>query len=378
MYAACNRMQLRRDDLELTGKILGLMEAVLKTAEENMDTVITYYTYGQPAQPGTYGHYLMLLFELFVRDYIRFQAAYQNINRSPMGAATGIGTQFPLDPEYTAELLGFDSVIGHSLDAISGADCLLETECAMAVMSTNLSKAAQDFMFWSSYECRFMDGDSSICSSSSIMPQKKNQICNEMVRIRSGHAIGILADSLALVRNTSLFPNNESNTDIFLIFENGLRETLCSLGLLQVVIENTVIRKREAYAYTGNNFTGASTMAEYLAQEYQVPFTQTHHIVGGMIRRLMDADKMDIRYLTGKMMEEVSREVLGHAILMTDRQVQEMLDPVFCLNCKVTGGTPKSEDMAEIIRRGRETLKRLADWHDSCVQKLEEAKRRVS
>ena len=174
MNCACNRMQVRRELWTVMQMMNEVMETMANIARDNLETVITFYTFGQPAQPGTLAHYLMLAFDLMARSYQRLMADYRNTNRSPMGAAAGIGTGFPLDRQYVSDLLGFDSVIAHSIDAISSPDFILEVEADMAILMSTLSKMAQDLYFWCSYEYKLLDCNDSISGGSSIMPQKKN------------------------------------------------------------------------------------------------------------------------------------------------------------------------------------------------------------
>lgn len=362
MCCACNRMQVRREIWNIAERMNEVMDPLLDLAENSLDTVITFYTFGQPAQPGTLAHYLVMVFDLMSRDYKRFQAAYQNTNRSPMGAAAGIGTGYQLNREYICELLGFDTVLEHTLDAISSPDYLLETEAAAAIMMSSLSKLAQDLFFWASYEYQLLDCNFSIATSSSIMPQKKNPTCFEHMRAQTGRAVGMLSEALAMTRNTSLFPNIESTVDVFGSFGSSMAEVNKALGLLRIGLENSTVRKDASYRYTQNNFTGATTMAEYLAQKFGLPFTKTHHIVNKMIHRLMEQGTMESRLLTGDLMKEISEQVLGTPILMADEDVRSMMDPMFCLNTKVTGGTPKPEDTLKMIEKNRKILKEQKQW----------------
>ncbi len=373
MMCACNRMQIRRELTELMEEMNGLRELLLDLAEEHTETVITYYTYGQPAQPGTYGHYLLLVSELLSRDYTRLQAAYRNTNRSPMGAAAGIGTGYPLDLPCCAKLLGFDSVVEHSIDAVASTDYLLEAEAAITIMMSNMSKVAQDFFFWASYEYRLLDCNASIVSGSSIMPQKKNPELFEHMRAQTARAMGMFSDALEMSRNTTLFPNMESILDMFSDFGIWMKEVKKVLGLLKEGLKNTKIRKKESYEYTHNNFTGASSMAEYLARKYQVPFTETHEIIHDMLSQLMENDTLEVQYMTGELMKEVSEKILGRALVMTDEEVRQMLDPMFCLNEKVTGGTPKPEDTKQLISGNRKMLEEQKQWLEKCKEQINRA-----
>ena len=126
MYFSMYRMSLRDAVIELFDEILNSLKILEELANKNLSTVIPYYTYGQPSQPGTWAHYLMTIHNAFEADLERLQEAYRRINCCPMGAAAGIGTSFNLNKERIAELLGFDSVIENTCFANSAEDYFLE------------------------------------------------------------------------------------------------------------------------------------------------------------------------------------------------------------------------------------------------------------
>ena len=369
----CNRMQVRRELLRILEMLEQVMAQMLSMADRHLDSVITYYTFGQPAQPGTFAHYLLLCFDILTRDCRRLQAAYATTNRSPMGSAAGIGTGYPLAPTLTAELLGFDGIIENTADAVAANDFFLEAQGAMAILISSLSKMAQDFLFWCSYEYGILDPDRSISTGSSIMPQKKNPAVFERMRACSAHAIGLFSDTLALSQNTTMFPNIDSTNELIYPFAPAMAAASKAIGLLQAGLENITLRKERSYEYTRNNFTGATTMAEVLSQTYHVPFTETHHIIHGMIVRLMENGTMEAKYLTGELMAEISEQVLGKPLVMTDEEVQRMVDPMYCLNHKVTGGTPKPADTEYMLRQRCQMLEQQKSWLANVKDKLRHA-----
>lgn len=377
MMFTTGRMQIRRQLLDFMGNVHALMETLLLTAKANTDTVITYFTYGQPSQPGTYGHYLMLMFGHLSRDWVRLQAAYKNCNRSPMGAAAGIGTCFNVDKRYIAGLLGFDSTIEHSLEAVSAVDFLLEAESAMEILMLNIGKMAQDLYGWASYEYGVLDCDSSITSGSSIMPQKKNPELIEHIRAQSGKAFGVFADACMLMHNTSLFPNIEAITDIFYDYALWIREAEKAVSLLREGLAHSRIRNKRSYAYTENSFTGAGFMAEMLARKYGIPFTLTHHIVHDMIIELAEKQTLSPAYMTGALMKKTSEKILGKPLLLSDDEVRSLLDPETCLNHIATGGSPRPADTLALIAEGERILDSQRQWRDERRKQIAEAYARI-
>lgn len=120
------RMGIRDSMLAVYERLLALIRRLLALAEENQGRIITGYTHCMPAQPITLDHYFLAIAEALVRDMDRLLSAYQNLNRSPLGACAMAGTSFPINREYTAQLLGFDGIITNTLDAVATRDYLLE------------------------------------------------------------------------------------------------------------------------------------------------------------------------------------------------------------------------------------------------------------
>lgn len=127
---------------------------------------------------------------------------------------------------------------------------------------------------------------------------------------------------------------------------------MCNIGLLSLNIEQSHINKETALSRTRDGFTAATAMAEQLTKETGLPFTQTHHVVGGMIRTLMEKDALAVTNMTPELLLAQSQKHLGVAIQRSKEQIQEMLDPLHSLTCKVTGGTPKPADTQSMLEKG--------------------------
>ncbi|WNC12309.1 argininosuccinate lyase [Brevibacillus brevis] len=377
MLGAVYRMETRRALWQVMEHLLSLKRTLLKKAEENLDTVITFYTFGQPAQPGTIAHYYLMLFDALSRDFTRLKAAYLNTNRSPMGAAAGIGTSYPLDRQFVCDLLGFDSVIENSMDSIGSTDYLLEIEMALSLLMSNISKAASDHFFWATDECRTLECGFEVSDGSSIMPQKKNPVALELIRSKSAHCAGVLMDGLMANRNTSMFPNYDS-LEARSTFWNGISEATRVLAIFEDVLNYSEVRKEQSYERTKNNFTSAATMAEILSQKYDIPFEDSHHVIGGMIRRLMNQGSLDVKNMTGALLSEVAKETMGIEIMMTDEEVASMMDPLYCLQGKVTGGTPKPADSQKMLTKNRSVLEEETKWLAAAKQQVNSAYERIN
>jgi argininosuccinate lyase len=123
--ATAVRITLRNDMIDLAQRLLNFESSLIGLARKYIRSVFLGYTHLQPAQPISFGHYVMSNCFPFIRNSERLLQAYDRVNRSPMGAAALAGTSFPLDRTLIARLLGFDGTVEMSLDAIGGRDFAL-------------------------------------------------------------------------------------------------------------------------------------------------------------------------------------------------------------------------------------------------------------
>lgn len=372
IYFTLYRMSVREALWLIMDDLLETQRLLERKIEENLDTVIPYYTYGQPAQPGTWGHYLMTVHECFGNDLKRMKAAYENVNRSPMGAAAGIGTAFNLNKYRMAELLGFDSVIENTQFGNASVDYFLETEAAFAIMNSTLGRVGGDLMFFATSECKILNCDMSICGGSSIMPQKKNAEIAEIFRSQATLFPGYMMSSLMSAGGISLFPSRETYHFFFKFWEHT-EALLTGLRLLRLILERSEINKEIALSRARDGFTAATAMAEELTMEVGEPFVKTHHVVGGMIHKLMDEGQLKVENMTGALMREASIKALGFEVIKSDEEIARMMDPLSSLEAKITGGTPKPADTAELLKAGRAIRIQNESWLAAAKKHVERA-----
>src|SRR5581483_3093304 len=230
------RMTARREILNLARALGELRQAILNIAADHVATVMPAHTHTQPAQPTTLAHYLLAAAEFLHRDLERVQAAFARVNCSPMGAAAITTSGFPIDRQATARLLGFDGLAENSYGAIASIDYITETAGAVAVAMVNLGKLVQDLLLWSTREFGYLRLADAFVQTSSIMPQKRNPVALEHVRILASRALGEAQAVLTCAHNTPFGDVNDSEDDlqplIFTMFADSRRALRLLSGAL--------------------------------------------------------------------------------------------------------------------------------------------------
>ncbi|MGX4593828.1 argininosuccinate lyase [Leuconostoc sp. JNUCC 76] len=258
-----------------------LQEELLTLATTHAGTIMSGYTHLQHAQPITYGHYLLAYFEMFQRDYERFEFNQKHTDILPLGAAALAGTTFPIDREFVASELGFDSIYHNSLDAVSDRDFALEFLSNAAILMMHLSRMAEELILWSTYEFNYIELSDDFSTGSSIMPQKKNADFAELVRGKTGRSYGALMGLLTTMKSLPLAYNKDMQEDKEQVFDI-MDTVLASVKVFTGMLSGLTVHEERMLATTQDDFSNATELADYLATK-GVPFREAHAIVGQLV-----------------------------------------------------------------------------------------------
>ena len=276
------RLYLRDRIDGLLEDLARLLAALVDLAEREADTVLPGFTHLQAAQPISFGHHMLAWFEMLLRDRERLQDCRKRVDSLPLGAGALAGTTFPIDRDFTAELLGFSRICENSLDAVADRDFAIEFCAGAALMMVHFSRMAEELVLWSSQQFGFVELDDAFCTGSSMMPQKKNPDVPELVRGKSGRVVGHLMALLTLMKSQPLAYNKDNQEDKEPLFDtiDTLAGSLRAFGDLIPTLRVRRERMREA-ARAG--FTTATDFADYLVR-LGVPFRDAHAVVGAAVR----------------------------------------------------------------------------------------------
>lgn len=330
-----------RDEIDLIlAEITRLQKGLLEQAERESGTIMPGFTHLQTAQPVTFGHHLLAWFEMLSRDYERLVDCRKRANRMPLGSAALAGTTYPIDREYTAQLLGFDAVGGNSLDGVSDRDFAIEFCAAASIAMMHLSRFSEELVLWTSAQFQFIDLPDRFCTGSSIMPQKKNPDVPELVRGKSGRVFGALMGLLTLMKGQPLAYNKDNQEDKEPLFDaaDTLRDSLRAFADMIPAIKPKHAIMREA-ALRG--FSTATDLADYLVRR-GLPFRDCHEIVGHAVKYGVD---------TGKDLAEMSLEELRQFSDQIEQDVFAVLTLEGSVNARNhVGGTAPAQVKAAVVR----------------------------
>jgi argininosuccinate lyase len=266
----------------LMGALAELVEALAGQALRHATQPMPGYTHLQRAQPVTVGHHLLAHAEPLLRDAERLRHAYAAADRMPLGSGALAGSTLAVPRELVAKELGFAALTENTIDAVSDRDFGLDLVYACASIAIHLSRLGEDVVLWASSEFGFVRLPDRVATGSSLMPQKKNPDIAELIRGRSGRAIGSLTALATVLKGLPLAYDRDLQEDkvaIFAAVDNAL-DCLEAARLLVENLEFDASRLAEALEDDG---LYATDSAERLVSE-GVSFREAHHRVASQVR----------------------------------------------------------------------------------------------
>lgn len=335
-----------------------LIAALLIKAEAEAKTLIVAYTHGQPAQPSTFGHYLAAMIEVLLRDMARLNAAAENLEHCPMGAAAITTSGFPIDRQRMADLLGFEGPLLNSYGCIASVDYITGLYSAIKLVFVHLGRVIQDLGTWSSFEVGQLYVPNSLVQISSIMPQKRNPVPIEHMRHLASVTMGRCDMVVNTMHNTPFTDMNDSEGEVqqsgYAAFESGSRvlELLTSFLPACSINQDNVKRNTDAACIT------ITELADTLVRDENLSFRQAHEIAAQTARAVIAAGKpLSSGYsdCCAAFQTETGRD-----IMMTEPQFATVTSAENFVAVRNIPGGPAPEALSAAIESYRSSLSALS------------------
>jgi argininosuccinate lyase len=346
--ATCIRMRLRHELLDRMAAILELRRVLIERAGEATETIMPGFTHLQHAQPTTLAHHLLAYEEAFGRDFERFGECFARVNRSPLGAAAFASTGYPIDRDFTAAALGFDGLAVNTMDAVAARDFALEAMNACSLLMSTVSRICEELVVWSSAFVRFVELDDAYCSTSSIMPQKKNPDTAEIMRAKAATVTGACMAAYTCMKGLPMSYNRDLQ-ELTPHLGRAVGETGAALELLAGMIASARFDAERMREESAKGYTTATEVADMMVREFDLAFRTAHAIVGRAVRK----GTLDLETL-----EEAAGEMASLSLKergLTEDRIKSALDPEYGVSVRTAPGGPApaatKKSIAERSRR---------------------------
>ena len=332
--------------LSLAILLTELTETILKKADEYIDDPAPGFTHIQHAQPISFGHEIAKHSHAFTRDVSRINDWYHRASVSSLGAGALSGSSLPLDPEFTAKSLGFESTFENSIDAVSDRDYVAEALFITSLIGIHLSRIGEEWTLLGSTEFAWAKISDQYSTGSSIMPQKKNPDMAELARGKSARLIGNLMSVLAMLKGLPFAYNRDLQEDKEPFFDS-LDTLFLVIPAVSGMIATTEFDREKMKLSAPTGFSLATEIADYLVRK-NVPFSEAHEAAGKCVSM---CEKLNID------LHELSDEQFSSVHASLDASIREVLTVEGAIASRTTsGGTAPSEVRKQISAAIKKTM----------------------
>jgi argininosuccinate lyase len=334
------RLYARRSLTSIALRLHELRGALAELATDAGDAYLPGYTHLQHAQPVLLAHHLLAHGWALGRDVDRLLATRQRADVCPLGAGALAGSSLPLDPEFTAEVLGFEAAFENSLDAVSDRDFVAETLFDLALVGVHLSRLGEEVVLWSTEEFGFLRLHDAYSTGSSMLPQKKNPDIAELARGKTGRLVGNLTGLLVTLKGLPLAYNRDLQEDKEPLFDS-VDQVLLAIAALQGLLTSSDFDIQRMQKAADVPAGAATDLAEHLVAN-GMPFRDAHVVVGGLVR-----DAIERRVPLADLVE--AHPDLGE-------EAAALLDPGVAVSRRTTRGGAGPVAVAAQLARYKEDL----------------------
>jgi argininosuccinate lyase len=349
------RRTVFRDHVHRLLAALGAVRAtLLDLAGQHVRTVMPGYTHGQHAQPTTFAHWATLFEEVYARDTARLISFHARLNRSPAGAAIMTGSDFPLNRHRAAALLGFDSPLSHTMDAILSHDLEMEYAGVLAVLAQNVARLADDLFLWSTMEFAMVELPDRYCGTSSIMPQKKNPDGLEDMKSVAAQSLGVVMTVMAAEKGPTGFPIMERRNSQAILWDLG-RNLGIRLESLAPLLRDLDVRRERMKELAGANWAQVTDLAAALVRHSAIDWRTAHQIVGVFVRQCVAAKIRPVDARSSHL--DAAARALGHDAPGLSAEIfADAMDPAAFVERRRLYGGPAPDAITREIGSARQVL----------------------
>ena len=332
---------------EIIKMINQLQKVIIKKAESNLNTIMPGFTHLQNAQPISLAHYLMCSFEMFHRDKLRMKFLENNLKECPLGSGALAGSNYEnIDRQFIAAKLGMGKPTENSLDSVSDRDFIIEFLSYASLIAVHVSRISEDFIIWSSTQFQFIKFPDTLCTGSSIMPQKKNPDAAELIRSKSGRVFGSLVNALTILKGLPLGYSKDLQEDKEPVFDTYKTIKLV-LQVMQEIIKSMYIQKDNMLSSANKGFSTSTDLADWLVKNLKISFREAHHITGEIVL-VAETQNKYLHELPLKKLQEIHPNI--------NNKIFKVLSPVDSVNQKNSYGGTNINQIKSAIKRAKKRI----------------------
>ncbi|HBE02348.1 MAG TPA: hypothetical protein DC049_07710 [Spirochaetia bacterium] len=366
------RMEVRIPLLKLMCTIIELLNNLLYISEKYKEDIMPGYTHLAHAQPTTFGHYLLSVYDPLMRIFKNIESSYDSINMNELGCGALAGTSLKIDRDLPTKLLGFNSLVENANDAVSITDCFVFAISNLSNMMSVVSRFSQDLNYWNTAEFDFLDVPRVMAkpSHSYMMPQKtsKNNGDLEDLRICTANVIGYL---VATITNASRTSHADMHEMIYIHHPllKSISEVDKHLFKLSKNIMGIRTNKEKMLNITREGFSCATELAFDIMRKKELDYRTAHNIVNTFVNYAIEKGQNALN-LDTSLLNIASKKIINKELNLSEKDIKKSLDPQNFINKHNSKGGVNPKEVSRMIINRKKDITQIVNYNSLRVKKL--------
>ncbi len=368
MDATVFRLYVRKLMISLMKQMLLMVEAVKEKIGVSEEQLLVLYTHGQPAQVSTLAHYLSSFLIEFLEGLEGLNASIRVVNQCPLGAAAITTTGFNIDRQLVSDLLGFEKPVPNSYQAIVTSHWLTYPSMWFKSILNDITRLMADMGHKASCEVGILSFPDELVQVSSIMPQKRNPVIIEHIRIQAGMAAGDFQSLIDLFHNVPYQDVNEVADAPITSFTRGCETLSGLLELLEETLLKVSVDEQRVSNIALSTGTTTTELADELVRREGISFRTAHSVTSTYVKSGYSLEALRARF----------SELVGRALSMNDMELREVLSPQHFVQIRNIPGGPSISGMKSVVSSIEEKVDLITDSLDELIRQVVESEKRLS
>lgn len=385
------QLAVRHKLMKLMCMFYDFQKSLLCLAGDHLETVMPGYTHFRQAQPMTFGHYLLSVFDPIQRILKTVEDSYVAMSLNELGCGALAGTSLPIDRDMISEYLGLEGLIENTNDAVAYTDGYVLLTCSLANIMSVVSRMALDLNIWSTLEYGFLElkvgrpnphpiEKGGIGRSTSFfMPNKAGKGLNispfERTRVGAAQVAGLLTEAVTMGIRTA---HGDMHEMLHMIDSAGraIDVTHEYMHVYPPLFRRINVNKDRMLEMARTGYSCATELSNVLVMNYDIDARTAHHIINEFC---IECDENDIpsREANLAIFDRCSEEIIGRKTGMDEEELRRSLDPVNFIHTHKTRGGVSPKETKRMLSERYASLEEYLSRHESRIGKLEDAKRKI-
>ncbi|QGY47735.1 hypothetical protein GM418_29945 [Maribellus comscasis] len=368
------QMAIRPALLKLIIELDDFSQILLELADRSKEAVMPGYTHIRHAQPTTFGHYILSVFDPIQRCIKTLEDGYRAMSLNELGCGALAGTSWPIDRDMVSHYIACEGLIENTNDAVSQTDGYVSLVAGLCNISAILSRLGVDLDYWSTREYDFIEFE--IGAGSFMMPNKRsNQTYFESTYNHSATMVGYLTEVATMgIR----IPHGDMNAMAYKFAPPTLQAINSVKGMTNQFLYHfpgMELHEEVMLATVREGSSCSSELANEISRRFTIDFRKAHEIVNIFIHKSAEQKSIATNFNEANIetLQDAAKQVVGHELDLSQSELTMLMDPVHFVEVTNSKGGVAPSEVSRMITERWKQLDSARKHHIDLVKNEENA-----